>query len=226
MGATAKNPAKAASKTSETKQQLRDLHKEWVTTLERTLGMKPSKIAHEAGLSDTTLTRIFWEDYAGTLSQMTIAKVKARFSVPGPGEGQASGAMLGFGEGEQVSFSNDNAGDANLGRIVEAMRDGRNAVEPWRIHSRALEDEGIRPGDIVMVDLNGTPQAGDAVCAQVYDLRRGTAETVFRIFEPPFLVAASSDPSLRRPLLVDNERVLIMGVVVGSVRPWRLGADR
>lgn len=216
----------ATAKTSETKRQLQEVHKEWISALEHTLGLKPSKIAAEAGLSDTTLTRLFWEDYAGTLSQMTIAKVKKRFGVAGPGEAPSAGAAVpGFSEGDRVVFSNDN-GDADIARIVEAMRAGRNAVEPWRLRSRALEGEGILPGDIVMVDLNGQPATGDAVCAQVYDLRRGTAETVFRLFEPPFLVAASQEAALRRPLLVDNERVAIVGVVVGSVRPWRLGAVR
>lgn len=217
----------ATAKTSETKRQLQEAHKEWVTALERTLGLKPSKIAAEAGLSDTTLTRLFWPDYAGTLSQMSIAKVKKRFGVAGPGEAAATGAaMPGFSEADRVLFSNDNTDELDIEKIVEAMRAGRNAVEPWRLRTRALEAEGILPGDIVMVDLNGQPSAGDAVCAQVYDLRRGTAETVFRLFEPPFLVAASADPALRRPLLVDNERVAVVGVVVGSVRPWRLGVGR
>lgn len=215
---------RAAVKTSETKRKLQEVHKEWISALERSLGLKPSKIASEAGLSDTTLTRLFWDDYAGTLSQMTIAKVKARFGVAGPGEiSTAIAPAPGFAEGEQLAFSNDNA---DLGRIVEAMRGDRNAVEPWRIRTRALEGEGIMPGDIVMVDLNAQPRAGDAVCAQVYDVRRGTAETVFRVFETPFLVAATSDPTLRRPLLIDNERVVVMGVIVGSARPWRLGCPR
>ncbi|GLK72574.1 hypothetical protein KHC23_07630 [Ancylobacter dichloromethanicus] len=217
----------ATAKTSETKRQLQEVHKEWIAALERTLGLKPSKIAQEAGLSDTTLTRLFWPDYAGTLSQMTIAKVKTRFGVAGPGEIAVAGATIpGFSEGDRVLFSNDNGAGEEIEKIVEAMRAGRNAVEPWRLRSRALEGEGILPGDIVMVDLNAQAAAGDAVCAQVYDLRRGTAETVFRLFEPPFLVAASSDAALRRPLLVDNERVAVVGVVVGSVRPWRLGGAR
>ena len=101
----------ATAKTSDTKRKLQDVHKEWVSALEHTLGLKPSKIATEAGLSDTTLTRLFWPDYGGTLSQMTIAKVKARFGVAGPGETSEAGATIpGFSEGDRVLFSNDNGG--------------------------------------------------------------------------------------------------------------------
>jgi hypothetical protein len=58
------------------------------------------------------------------------------------------------------------------------------------------------------------------VCAQVYDMG-GRAKTVFRIFEHPFLVAASIDPSLHRPLLIDNRAIMVRGVVVASMRPRR-----
>lgn len=71
-----------------------------------------------------------------------------------------------------------------------------------------------------MVDLNARPEVGDVVCAQVYD-RAGKGETVFRVFEDPFLVAATLDTKLIRPLLIDNDRVVIRGVVVASFRERR-----
>lgn len=74
------------------------------------------------------------------------------------------------------------------------------------------------PGDVVVVDLAATPTRGDVVCAQVYRWHEGKAETVFRIFEPPYLVAASAAPALRMPLVVDNDRVMIKGVVTHSLR--------
>jgi hypothetical protein len=56
------------------------------------------------------------------------------------------------------------------------------------------------------------------VCAQVYQWPSGTAQTVFRIFEPPYLVAATDDPTERRPLLIDNNQVTVKGVVTQSLR--------
>jgi len=98
------------------------------------------------------------------------------------------------------------------------VRDIGPGVDPWVMKSRALEHAGYLPGDILIVDLNAKPQDGDAVCAQIYD-RNGKTETAFRIYEYPFLIAASADPDLRRPVLVDNERASIRGVVMASIRP-------
>lgn len=103
---------------------------------------------------------------------------------------------------------------------VQALKGTRNGVDPWILRSRCLEVAGYMPGDVLMVDLNARPQPGDVVCAQVYD-RNGKAETVFRIFEDPFLVAVSFDRSLFKPLLIDNDRVVVRGVVIASFRERR-----
>ncbi len=61
----------------------------------------------------------------------------------------------------------------------------------------------------------------DVVCAQVYDWARGKAETVFRLYEPPYLLSSTTDPKLLRPLVVDDDVVMIKGVVVASLRSRR-----
>jgi len=43
-------------------------------------------------------------------------------------------------------------------------------------------------------------------------------DTVFRIYEPPYLIAATTLSHYRRPLLVDNDRVTITGVVTDLIR--------
>ncbi|MGH6907913.1 MAG: hypothetical protein ACREDX_08660, partial [Aestuariivirga sp.] len=91
-------------------------------------------------------------------------------------------------------------------------------IDAWTLNSRALEGAGYRPGDILLVALDETPAAGDVVCAQIYDWVKAKAETVFRIFQPPYLVAATSDPQLMRPHLVDDAAVAIKGVVLQSLR--------
>lgn len=103
---------------------------------------------------------------------------------------------------------------------VRALTGDSNGIDAWLLKSRCLETAGYLPGDVLIVNLNMRPQAGDVVCAQVYD-RGGAVETVFRIFEDPFLVAATYDPSLFKPWLVDNDRVVIRGVVVASFRERR-----
>jgi len=37
---------------------------------------------------------------------------------------------------------------------------------------------------------------------------------VMRLYEPPYLAAASLDEGLRRPFVVDNEQIIIKGVVL------------
>lgn len=106
---------------------------------------------------------------------------------------------------------------------VKAMKGERNGIDPWVLKSRCLEGAGYLPGDVVLVDLNARPQPGDVVCAQVYD-RNGRAETVFRIFEDPFLVAATLDRTLFKPWLIDNDRVIVRGVVIASLRERRAAA--
>jgi hypothetical protein len=57
------------------------------------------------------------------------------------------------------------------------------------------------------------------VCAQLYRWSEGRADTVFRLYEPPYLVAMTRDAELRKPALVDNDRVIIKGVVILTLRP-------
>ena len=122
----------------------------------------------------------------------------------------------GFSESEtghwQAGSDNDPMQEA-----VSAWRRGRNGVDAWVMRSRALENSGVLPGDVLVVDLNASPTDGDIVCAQLYN-RAGEVETAFRIYEKPFLVAASSDPAFRRPTLIDGDRAQIKGVVVASLR--------
>ena len=80
---------------------------------------------------------------------------------------------------------------------------------------------GYMPGDYMLVDTHASERAraGDVVVAQVYDNAKGSAVTVLRRFEPPVLVAASTDPEDRRVHIVDGVNVVIRGKVVGS---WRM----
>ena len=95
---------------------------------------------------------------------------------------------------------------------------GATNADLWQVRSRALELEGYMLGDIVVVDLDRTAEGGEVVCAQMYDWNRGSAQTVLRVYEPPYLITASQSPIHRKPVLVDNERVTIKGLVVASAR--------
>lgn len=193
----------------------------WVEAILAHRKWKPSRLAREAGVDHSTISK--WMNDPLNVAQLNTMTVEKLARVGGIEPYQTTPPVLarGLAESEAEPYRAIATEDAAT-RAVAAAKGGRNGIDPWILRSRALENAGYMPGDILMVDLNAEPRDGDAVCAQVYD-KSGRAETVMRLFEKPFLVAATSDAGLRRPLLVDGERVAVRGVVVASIRP-RLAA--
>ncbi|HHY49525.1 MAG TPA: hypothetical protein GYA10_07245 [Alphaproteobacteria bacterium] len=188
----------------------------WIRATLETNGWTPTRLAREAGISQSTLAKFLGDPLnAAHLSLRSVERI-ARVSPLAP---YATEPLPGRGFAESDAQPYDAAGaDDIVARAVAAAKAGRNHVDPWVLRSRALEAAGYLPGDVLIVDLNARPEDGDVVCAQVYD-RRGNAETVFRVLERPFLVAAMLDRRPTRPLLVDDDQVVVRGVVVASVRP-------
>jgi len=197
-------------------QETSRLHRDYVRLVIERTGRPPTRIAKDLGIAPSTLTRLLRgpEDSAATLHARTLRKLEEYSGVAfaSGGEQAAGAAARGFRE-DAVPFDAKGA-DPALSAALKALIAGRKAADPWTIKTRSLERIGFLPGDIVIVDLGRRPESGDAVCAQVYDWRRGTAETVMRLYEPPYLVAASLDEGLRRPLVVDDDQVVIKGVVL------------
>lgn len=175
-----------------------------------------TELARQAGLDPSMLSRFLRETTPGSrLNTHTIEAIERVGGITAF-ETEAPAAPRGFSESEAMPFNP--AGDPLAG-AVSAIRAGRNGVDAWVMKSRALEHAGVMPGDVLVVDLNGLPRDGDLVCAQVYNFQRGTAETVLRRFQPPYLLVRSTDPRIDpKPLYVDGERVVIVGVVIRSMR--------
>jgi len=214
------------SNRSQAKLDLQQRQRAWLAEVVAATKLKPSQIADAAGVSDTTLTRLLNNpEYKGTLSQITIDRIKSTYKLPGPEDyaGTRRPTLLGFSEAERFDPKREKG---ELSRMVTAILQARPGVDPWRLKTNALELSGYLPGDVLFVDLNAIAKPQDAVCAQVYDWQRGSAQTVWRIFDPPFLVGSALDRTAYKPLLVDNERVAVKGVIVESLRPHRLSATR
>lgn len=176
-----------------------------------------SQIARDAGVSTTTLTRFANDDEARTLSALTVTQVSRATGIAAPSDVRGAPDPDGLSE-EAVPFILGERTDATAA-AVRLLIGERQGADPWILRTRSLEDAGYYPGDVVILDLNAAPRPRDAVCAQVYDWQRGAAETVWRVFDPPFLLDASRDLSARhKPLVVDSERVLIKGVITNSLR--------
>jgi len=202
------------------------LHRDWLKRLPSLTGKKLTALAREIKVSPSTLTRPVSEgdDGTSTLHANTIAKIVAATGVAAPTDitgPPPRGLAHGFSE-DAVPFT-ITPGDP-VAAAVRALVGAANAIAPFRLRSGALDMAGFLPGDIVLVDLNASPRAGDAVCAQVYDWPRMKAETIMRIYRPvppvTLLVARSSDQSFA-PLVVDGERVIVKGVLL----PHRLRSE-
>ncbi len=178
-------------------------------------GWSQSDLAHRAGLDPSTLSRFLSAGGEGrALRPATLARIERATGLSFAGD--LAPADGGFAEAEALPLADTTA---SVSTAVAALSAGRGNVDAWKLASRALEMAGYRPGDIVLVALDEEPVPGDVVCAQIYDWARGQAETVFRLYQPPYLVAATADPALLRPHAVSDNGVAIKGVVIHTLRP-------
>ncbi len=190
----------------------------WVQATLEHLHWNPTRLAREAGISQSTLAKFLNDpDNVARLQTNSVEKIRLVSPFP-PYDTALPQTPRGFAEHEAEPFQPSREIDPYVAAAVLAVAGGLNSISPWVLQSRALETAGYLPGDVLMVDLNAQPEDGDAVCAQVYD-RSGNAETVFRIYEAPYLQAATYARGLFKPLLIDGGRVAVRGVVITSIRP-------
>lgn len=164
--------------------------------------MSKPELAARAGMSPSTLYRIEDDDDPYQTSMTTIRKLEAASGIP---------FTVAFG-----GMAEPEARFIDIG-MPDTLKPGKNEGV-WRLGTRVAELAGFMPGDIILFDLSATPGRGDLVVAQVED-RTGGAETVIRVYDPPFLVTRTTDPTcMLKPLTVDGEAVRIAGVFKRMVR--------
>lgn len=194
----------------------RDEQRAWLARVVADTQIAPTTLAVKSGLAPTTLTRFLNNpEHATALSARTIAAVETFTGIP---YGTTVRPRLTRGI-EAEAYAGE--GGSPLAKRVQSLLTGTN-LNAWTLKTRALETVGFMPGDIVVIDLGEPAQAGDAVCAQIYDTKAMRAETVFRLYEPPFLHAATFDRMQSAPILIDGN-VGIKGPVVMSIRPRLAG---
>ncbi|MDP2150051.1 MAG: hypothetical protein Q8K13_10465 [Parvibaculum sp.] len=194
--------------------ELRAAIRIWLESAKRKTGLAYSEMGRRAGVAGTTITNFMnKEDWPHIPNSTTIAKIArfARMTMPAVYAGPDIAA--GFGEPEVEPYEGPETGLNNAPPATENQ-------DWWEIRSRVLDLAGYMPGDKVLVDLTEAPVPGDVVIAQIYG-PTGDAETVFRRFEPPFLTAKGSMDNQPRPILLDYEKVSVLGVVVATLRERR-----
>ncbi|WP_407155202.1 hypothetical protein [Bradyrhizobium sp. STM 3557] len=176
-------------------------------------------MARQLGLSPSTFTRFVRlpDSSEKTLHPATLDKVEQLRQInsdsPTPTKTQAAWAEA-RQEAEPVEMTAN--WDTYLAQAVRSLIGNREGIEAWRLHTRALELEGFMPGDIVLIDLHGSPRPGDAVYATVREHAR--PEPVMRQYQPAgavnLLVPRTNEPQPPATLVVDNKAVVIRGVLL------------
>lgn len=199
----------------------------WFKAQQRKVGVTAEDIAAKRGMSRTNVSHILtgrqpmtleWAKAFAETLQVDLGTILERAGVADPQ--QAQQINPGFSDSDAAPFvAGPASGAGNQARTVaELFGGGRPGVDIWQVKSAAMSLAGLLAGDYMLVDTHQAERTkpGDVVVAQVYS--RAGATTVLRRFEPPVLVAASTDPADQRVHVIDGVNVVVRGKVVAS---WR-----
>jgi SOS-response transcriptional repressor LexA len=193
---------------------------DWINAILDQRGWTKTHLARMANLSASTLTKFMAADDEHTLSSNTLEKIRraSNFELY---QSTPVTPQRGTSAQEAIEFDYEMVQDTAISNALRSAASACNQSQIWRLNSRALENAGYLPGDYLLVDASAEPKLGDTVCARLKQTEQTDPTTIIRIFESPFLVPATTDQSLLRPLLLDGQSVTIAGVVVASFRPRR-----
>jgi transcriptional regulator with XRE-family HTH domain len=187
----------------------------FITTVLTKTGWSQTDLAHRAGLDPSTLSRFLTKTRDGrALRSSTVQRIATASGLSFGEELLHEADGLAETEAEPFLYSEDD----NRTIAIKALCGQQKNVDAWVLTSRALEGLGYRPGDIVFVGLGEKPVPGDVVCAQIYDWVKGRAETIFRLYQPPALIAVTQETSLLIPYVLGDNAVTVKGVVLHTLR--------
>lgn len=197
---------------------LRNQQLAWLEHISITSGMTLTEIARAAGLTPSTLTRFKANDELGhTLTARTVKKIEDATRVPAY-ESKVIPRIQSFSEDEASPYRAEGHSPDMIGSALHMAAKEAPNIHLWTLKTNGLAAVGYPVGMVVAVDQEAAPRNGDAVCVQKYDFRRGTAETIFRVYRAPYLLTAFPQGEPALPEIVDNEQVVIVGVIVGGFR--------
>jgi len=99
--------------------------------------------------------------------------------------------------------------------LDEYLISSPQATYMLKVDGDSMVDAGIRPGDLVLVQRNLTPKAGDIVVAEV------DGEWTLKYFEKRGGVVCLKAANKKYPPIIPKQELVIAGVVVANVRKYR-----
>ena len=202
------------------------IDEKWFKQQQRKAGVTADEIAQKMGRTRSAVSHIYmgrqqmsleWAKAFAEVLQVPLDEVLRRAGVAdGP---TAQALSPGFSDSDAAAWVPKPGEGQRVKTLAEAFG-ARPGVDIWQVRTPAMGLQGLLPGDFILVDTHAAERVrpGDLVVAQVYDNARGGATTILRRFEPPVLVAASTDPADQRIFVVDGNNVAIRGRITAS---WR-----
>jgi len=199
----------------------------WFKHQQKIAGVTADEIAKAMGRDRSIVSRIYtgrqkmtleWAKAFAEVLNVSLDEVLKRAGVLDPPEART--IQPGFSDGDAAPWLGKKGESHKVDAIAAAFGGNRPGVDVWQMNSGAMALDGLLPGDFLLIDSHQSElcRAGDVVVAQNYDWQTGSATSLIRRFEPPVLVAASSEPDSKRVLVVDGNNVVIKGKVIAS---WR-----
>lgn len=203
------------------------MNKDWFKKRMRIAGQTHESLAQALGRDRAVVSRILnghqlmKPDQAEVIAEHLEAPLDEVLREAGIfSENAAPVGQPGFAEADVAPFAPEKASGSVAAMVAASVGREGAGVDIWRVKTSAMSLAGYLPGDFMLVDAHKADQcmAGDIVIAQVYDWQIGSATTLLRRWQPPVLVAASTDPKDEKVHVVDGNNVMIKGKVVAS---WR-----
>ena len=188
---------------------------DFITNVLAKTGWSQTDLANRAGLDPSTLSRFLAKTRDGhALRASTLQRIATASGIPFGEKIHHQASQFEESEAELYLYAETDSRTI----AIRALCGSHKNVDAWTLNSRAIEGLGYRSGDILLVGLGESPILGDVVCAQIYDWSKGRAETVFRLYQPPALIAVTPDMNLLRPYIIGDNTVAIKGVVLHTLR--------
>lgn len=189
-----------------------------IRTLRKAKGMTLEDLAHEVGVSTSTISRA---ERGETFPEKTLLESLAKFfGVTVPQLLDADHASFSLNECAVDYVPNDQTEQRFRSNLSDFSLVAPNAAQPERFHvahDRAMPF-GIPPGSIVVADLKRKAESGDLVIATIADPATGAARSIMGrihgddVLGPQFMLDQSDRHS------ISDGTAAAVGVVVGWYR--------